>query len=157
MPANIKVVAREELQNYVGQEFGPTDWVEMSQEKINQFADLTQDRQFIHVDVENAKRTPFGGTIAHGYFTMSLVAYFQSQAGVYPKGIIMGVNYGSNKLRFLQPVRAGKRVRGRIKPVSFTEKNPGQVLAAIEVTVEIEGESKPALVAETLTLFQFAN
>jgi acyl dehydratase len=149
-------VAKEELSGYVGQEFGPTEWIELSQDKIDRFADLTQDRQFIHVDVQNAKNTPFGGTIAHGYFTMSLAAFFQSQAGVYPKNMLMGVNYGMNRLRFLQPVRAGKRVRGRIKPVSFTEKSPGQLLAATEVTVEIEGESKPALVAETLTLYQLA-
>lgn len=156
MPVDIKVVPKEELQNYIGHEFGPTDWFEMTQDKINQFAELTGDKQFIHVDVENAKRTPFGGTIAHGFFTLSLVAIMQSQAGVYPKGAVMGINYGMNKLRFLQPVRAGKRVRGRVKPVSFTDKGPGQILATIEVTVEIEGESKPALVAEALCLFQLA-
>ncbi|MFT4571603.1 MAG: acyl dehydratase [Hyphomicrobiaceae bacterium] len=151
--ADIKIVPKDQLADYIGKEFGPTDWVEMTQEKVNAFAEVTNDHQFIHVDVEAAKQTPFGGTIAHGFFTLSLLAYFQGQANIVPEGIAMAVNYGLNKVRFLQPVPTGKRVRGRIKPVSFLEKAPGQILATNQVTVEIEGETKPALIAETLAMF----
>lgn len=151
--SEIKIVPKDQLADYIGKELGPTDWVEMTQEKINTFADVTQDHQFIHIDEEAAKQTPFGGTIAHGFFTLSLLAYFQGQASIVPEGVAMAVNYGLNKVRFLQPVKTGKRVRGRVKPVSFLEKAPGQILATFEVTVEIEDESKPALVAETLAMF----
>jgi acyl dehydratase len=151
--ADIKIVPKDQLDDYIGKEFGPTDWVEMTQEKINTFADVTQDHQFIHVDIEAAKQTPFGGTIAHGFFTLSLLAFFQGQANIIPEGVVMAVNYGLNKVRFLQPVRSGKRVRGRVKPVSFVEKAPGTILATYEVSVEIEGETKPALIAETLAMF----
>lgn len=153
MPADIKIVPKDELEDYVGREFGPTDWVEMTQDKINQFADVTQDHQFIHVDEEAAKQTPFGGTVAHGFFTLSLLAYFQGQANVIPQGIAMAVNYGLNKVRFLKPVRSGKRVRGHIMPLSFEEKEGNRILGTYEVSVEIEGEDKPALIAETLAMF----
>lgn len=153
MTVDIKVVPVAELDKYIGREFGPTAWVELDQGKIDQFAHLTLDRQFIHIDPVNAKRTPFGGTIAHGFLTLSMLAYFQSQANVLPMGTMMGVNYGLNKVRFLQPVKSGQRVRGRLQPLSFVTKAPGQILATYEMSVEIEGESKPALVAETLTMF----
>lgn len=153
MTQNIMVVPVDQLDAYVGKEFGPTEWVDLTQDKINQFADLTLDRQFIHVDPINAKRTPFGGTIAHGFLTLSMLAYFQSQANVLPKGTVMGVNYGLNKVRFLQPVKSGQKVRGRLKPLSFVKKAPGQILATYEMSVEIEDVSKPALIAETLTMF----
>ncbi len=153
MAADVHIVPVSELESYVGKELGPTDWVEMTQDKINTFADVTQDHQFIHVNEEMAKQTPFGGTIAHGYFSLSMLAYFQGQAGVIPEGVAMAVNYGLNKVRFLQPVRSGKRVRARVKPLSFAEKGGGRILATFEVTVDIEGEDKPALIAESLAMF----
>ncbi len=153
MASMIKVVPVAELADYVGHEFGPTEWVALTQEKIDQFAEVTLDKQFIHVDPVNAAKTPFGGTIAHGFLTLSMLAYFQTQANVVPAGTMMGVNYGLNKVRFIQPVKAGQRVRGRLKPLAFVNKNPGQILATYEMTVDIDSEPKPALVAETLTMF----
>ncbi len=153
MASMIKVVPVAELATYVGQEFGPTEWVALTQDKIDQFAEVTLDKQFIHIDPVNAAKTPFGGTIAHGFLTLSMLAYFQTQANVVPAGTMMGVNYGLNKVRFIQPVKAGQRVRGRLKPLSFFNKNPGQILATYEMTVGIDGELKPALVAEMLTMF----
>jgi acyl dehydratase len=142
------------LQSNVGKDCGTSDWLTIDQQRINDFADVTQDHQFIHVDPERAKNTPFGGTIAHGYLTLSLLAYFMQSGGV---GVevpnrTMGVNYGLDKLRFLQPVPAGGRVRANAKLVEATEKNPGQYLFKLLVTVEIDGQDKPALIAETLTM-----
>lgn len=143
-----------DLQASIGQDCGTSDWFEIDQQRINDFADVTQDHQFIHVDPEKAKHSPFGGTIAHGYLTLSLLAYFMQSGGV---GVdvpnkTMGVNYGLDKLRFLQPVPSGSRVRASAKLAEATEKNPGQYLFKMLVTVEIEGVEKPALVAETLTM-----
>lgn len=156
MAVMIKVVPVAALDQYVGQEFGPTDWVVLDQSRIDQFAEITLDRQFIHVDPIKAAKTPFGGTIAHGFLTLSMLAYFQTQANVIPEGALMGVNYGLNKVRFLQPVKAGQRVRGRLKPLSFVHKTAGQILATYEMSVEIDGETKPALVAEMLAMFYVA-
>ena len=143
-----------DLQANIGQDCGTSDWLEIDQQRINDFADVTQDHQFIHVDPEKAKQSPFGGTIAHGYLTLSLLAYFMQSGGV---GVdvpsrTMGVNYGLDKLRFLQPVPSGARVRASAKLAEATEKNPGQYLFKLLVTVEIEGADKPALIAETLTM-----
>ena len=143
-----------DLQASVGKDCGTSDWLEIGQQRINDFADATLDHQFIHVDQERAKESPFGGTIAHGYLTLSLLAYFMQSGGV---GVdvpnrTMGVNYGLDKLRFLQPVPSGSRVRAHAKLAEATEKNPGQYLFKLEVTVEIEGQEKPALIAETLTM-----
>lgn len=115
--------------------------------KIDSFADSTEDHQFIHVDPESAAKTPFGGTIAHGFLTLSLLSAMVYEAGPSLKGITMGVNYGFNKIRFLSPVRSGKRVRGRFQLLKL-EEAPGQVTYTQAVTVEIEGEEKPALIAE---------
>ena len=156
MAVMIKVVPVAALDQYVGQEFGPTDWVVLDQSRIDQFAEITLDKQFIHVDPARAAKTPFGGTIAHGFLTLSMLAYFQTQANVIPEGTQMGVNYGLNKVRFLQPVKSGQRVRGRLKPLSFVQKAAGQILASYEMTVEIDGETKPALVAEMLAMFYLA-
>ncbi|MCM8729496.1 MaoC family dehydratase [Hephaestia sp. GCM10023244] len=130
-----------------------SDWVEVTQEMIDQFADATGDHQFIHVDPERAKLTPFGGTIAHGFLTLSLMPQLAAKVPDAPRvaGIKMGVNYGGNKVRFLQPVRSGKRVRGRFTLRAFDEKRPGQWQQTIEFTVEIEGEDKPAMVAEWIS------
>ncbi len=130
-----------------------SDWIEVSQEMIDKFADATGDHQFIHVNPEMAKLTPFGGTIAHGFLTLSLMPVLASKIPDAPQiqGLKMGVNYGGNKVRFLQPVRSGKRVRGRFKLIEFAEKRPGQWQQTNEFTVEIEGEEKPAMVAEWIS------
>jgi len=147
-------VSFEELQSKVGQEIGVSDWVTVDQAMIDRFAEATGDFQFIHVDVEKARQTPFGGTIAHGFLTLSLLPQLVQKADT-PRvaDIKMGVNYGSDRLRFLAPVRSGKRVRGRFKLLEVQEKRPGQYQQTIEATVEIEGEGKPALVAEWINQF----
>ncbi len=127
-----------------------SDWFTVSQECINQFADVTVDHQFIHIDEVRAKETPFGGTIAHGFLTLSLLSKFVSEVGLQLEGLTMGVNYGFDKLRFLAPVRAGARIRARFKLNSVTEKKPGQFLMSYGVTVDIEGEDIPALIADWL-------
>jgi acyl dehydratase len=148
------VVTKEELIGKVGQETGVSEWMTVDQEMINKFADATGDHQFIHVDPEAAKMTPFGGTIAHGFLTLSLMPVLSAKADL-PRldGIKMGVNYGSDKLRFLAPVKSGKRVRARFKLSSMEEKRPGQWQQSQEVTIEIEGEDKPALICEWISQF----
>ena len=139
----------DEMKNRVGQET-VSDWVEVTQDMINKFADATGDHQFIHVDPERAAQTPFGGTIAHGFLTLSLMPLLSSKVPDAPTlaGARMGVNYGGDRTRFLAPVRSGSRVRGRFKLLSFDEKRPGQFQQVNEFTVEIEGQPKPALIAE---------
>ena len=144
----------QELQAKTGEVLGVSDWLEVSQERINKFAEATGDFQFIHVDEEKAKLTPFGGTIAHGFLTLSLVPVLGSMTqGVRIDGVKMGVNYGGNKTRFISPVRSGKRVRSHTKLLEMVEKRPGQWQQLQEVTVEIEGEDKPALIAEWISQF----
>ncbi len=129
-----------------------SDWVEVTQAMIDKFAEATGDHQFIHVDPAAAAMTPFGGTIAHGFLTLSLMPLLNSltpQPRI--EGVKMGVNYGGNKVRFLTPVRSGKRVRGRFKTLELVEKRPGQWQQTVEFTVEIEGESKPAMIAEWIS------
>ena len=148
------VVSREELFAMVGQEVGVSEWMEITQDRVNKFAEATGDFQFIHINEEMAKMTPFGGTIAHGFLSLSLMPVLSAEANL-PRldGIKMGVNYGGNKTRFLSPVRVGKRVRGRFKLLSMEEKRPGQFQQSMEYTLEIEGEDKPALMAEWITQF----
>ena len=138
----------QEVQAQVGQNVGTSEWVEMSQERINLFAEATGDHQFIHLDEEKAKLTPFGGTIAHGFLTLSMIPYLSAHSDL-PKvdGVKMGVNYGGNKTRFISPVRSGKRIRGHWKLIELEEKRPGQWQQTHEITIEIEGEDKPALIA----------
>ena len=147
-------VTLEDLQARLGGE-RVSEWVLIDQERVNRFADATGDHQFIHVDPERAAQTPFGGPIAHGFLTLSLMpmlsAMAQGSDDVRIEGIRMGVNYGGNKTRFISPVRVGKRVRGRFKTLEVVEKRPGQFQQTIEFTVEIEGEGKPALIAEWVT------
>ncbi|GAB1266531.1 MaoC family dehydratase [Aurantivibrio infirmus] len=145
------VVAKEELTSYIDKEVGVSDWFEITQERVNQFAEVTEDRQFIHVDPERAKDTVFGGPVAHGFLTLSLLSYFGGQgAGLGVEGTTVRINYGLNKLRFLNPVRVGKKIRARYKFLGFEEKKPGNLLLRHEVTVEIEGVEKPALITESL-------
>ena len=147
-------VTREDFLALVGQHIGTSEWVTIDQETINKFADATGDHQFIHIDAEKAKLTPFGGTIAHGFLTLSLLPMLSAKSDL-PRlaGIKMGVNYGGNKVRFLAPVRSGKRVRGHSKLLELEEKRPGQWQQTVEFTVEIEGEEKPAMIAEWITQF----
>jgi len=137
----------DQIRSKVGQELGVSDWITVGQDRINVFADATEDYQFIHVDEDLAKQTPFGGTIAHGFLSLSLLSRMAADVMLVPETTKMGVNYGFDRVRFLAPVRAGSRVRGRFTLVSFDEKRPGQYQFAHDVTVEIEGEGKPALSA----------
>lgn len=147
-------ITPQALAERVGETLGISEWVLVDQDMINKFADATGDHQFIHIDVERAKQTPFGGTIAHGFLTLSLMPLLAAKSDN-PRvdGVKMGVNYGSNKLRFLAPVRAGKRVRAQFKLLELEEKRPGQWQQVQEVTIEIEGEEKPALICEWISQF----
>jgi len=144
----------QELAAKVGENIGTSQWAEMSQERINQFAEATGDHQFIHVNPDMAKMTPFGGTIAHGFLTLSMIPYLSANSDM-PRidGIKMGVNYGGNKTRFIAPVKSGKRIRGHWKLTEMVEKRPGQWQQTAEITIEIEGEEKPALICEWITQF----
>ena len=139
-----------DLPSLVGQEVGVSRWIEVDQARIDAFAKITEDEQFIHVDPERAKATPFGGTIAHGFLTLSLASAMSYDALAPLDGVVMGVNYGFDKLRFLAPVPAGSRIRGRFKLLSAEDKGGGRWLLKHELTVEIEGADKPALIAEWL-------
>jgi acyl dehydratase len=142
----------DEIRARIGQEIGVSSWLTVDQEQIDAFADATEDRQFIHTDPATAAQTPFGGTIAHGFLTLSLLSRMGAEAMLIPDGLKMAVNYGLDRVRFLAPVRSGKRVRGRFVLDSVEEKAPGQVLMRHTVTVDIEGEDKPALTAVWLGL-----
>ena len=141
-----------EIRGRIGEEIGVSAWIDVDQARIDAFADATEDRQFIHVDPEAAAKTPFGGTVAHGFLSLSLLSRMGAEAMLLPNGLRMAVNYGLDRVRFLAPVRAGSQVRGRFRLDSVEEKAPGQVLLRHTVTVEIEGEDKPALIAEWLGL-----
>lgn len=143
-----KELSTDELKALVGAEVGLSDWILVDQARIDRFADVTEDWQFIHVDPARAAATPFGGTIAHGFLSLSMLSRLAD--GVVPrlKDVRMGVNYGFDKVRFMNPVRAGKRIRGRFTLMAADERLPGQWTCKYGVRVEIEGEDKPALVAE---------
>jgi acyl dehydratase len=141
-----------ELPQLAGTTLEPSSWLKITQERINQFADATNDHQFIHVNPLKAALTPFRKPIAHGFLSMSLLSFLNAENAVRPEKLKMVINYGSDKLRFLSPVKVGKRIRSHQKIVSVTEKNPGQWLIKTDVSVEIEGEEKPALVAEMLSM-----
>ena len=145
-------VTRQELASAVGRELGVSEWFAIDQARVNEFADVTLDHQFVHVDEERARATPFGGTIAHGFLTLSLLVHLA--LGFIPKvaGTKLLVNYGFDQVRFSAPVRVGKRIRARGRLVSVDERKPGNLIMKIDVTVEIENEDKPALVAEWLSL-----
>ena len=148
----LEVIPRGEMLNQKGRKFEPGPWVTLGQERINQFAECTEDFQFIHLDEEKAAKTPFGGTIAHGFLTLSMLVKLCEDIGFMPEGVLMGINYGFNKVRFLAPVRAGKRVRAHVATLNVEEKDGGRFLITQEITVEIEGEDTPALVAEWLSM-----
>ena len=149
-----ETVTRQELRAMVGRELGASGWFLIDQDRVDDFADVTLDHQFVHVDPERAKATPFGGTIAHGFLTLSMIPYLSANSDL-PKveGVKMGVNYGGNKTRFISPVKSGKRIRGHWKLLELVEKRPGQWQQTHEITIEIEGEDKPALITEWIMQF----
>jgi len=146
------VIPVENLNDYIGKEIGHSDWFLVDQERINQFADVTIDHQFIHINEEKSKKGPFGSTIAHGFLTLSLLTHLTDTCRLIPEGTVMGINYGFDKVRFINPVKVNSRIRATVKPLSAVERNPGQWLLKSEVNVEIENEEKPALVSEWLSL-----
>jgi acyl dehydratase len=146
----------EDLPKLAGKDLEPSAWLEVTQERVNQFAEATNDFQFIHVDPEKAAQTPFGGPIAHGFLSLSLLSYLNAQTAIVPENLVMGINYGSDKVRYLMPVRVGKRIRSQQKVLEVSEKSPGQWLMKTAVMVEIEGEETPALVAEILSMLVVA-
>ena len=148
-----KVIKVEDIPSLVGQDLPPSPWLEITQERVNQFADATSDHQFIHVNPEKAAQTMFGGPIAHGFLSLSLLSYLNAQDAVMPEGLLMVINYGSDKVRYLMPVRVGKRIRSKQTVLDVTEKKPGHWLLKNKVTVEIEGEETPALIAEILSMW----
>ncbi|MFG0927427.1 MULTISPECIES: MaoC family dehydratase [Pseudomonas] len=141
-----------ELSQYVGKELGHSEWVKIDQQRINLFAEATGDFQFIHVDPEKAAKTPFGSTIAHGFLTLSLIPKLIEDILVLPQGLKMVVNYGLDSVRFIQPVKVDSRVRLKVTLAEVVEKKPGQWLLKAIATLEIEGEEKPAYIAESLSL-----
>ena len=153
MTATIKA---EDLPSLVGKDLEPSPWLEITQERVNQFADATNDHQFIHIDPEKAAETPFGGPIAHGFLSLSLLSFLNAQSAIVPENLVMGINYGSDKIRYLMPVRVGKRIRSHQKVLEVTEKKPKHWLMKTAVTVEIEGEETPALIAEILSMMVVA-
>ena len=148
----MKTIPKNEMVNAVGMKLDASEWIEISQQRINNFADCTEDHQFIHVDEAKAKETPFGGTIAHGFLTLSLLAGLIEKIGITPENTVMGMNYGFDKVRFLAPVKSGKRVRmvGEVKNVD--QKDENRFLTTFGVSVEIEGEDTPALIADFLLM-----
>jgi len=148
----MKTVPKNEMMNTVGMKLEPSDWIELSQQRINEFADCTEDHQFIHVDEAKAKNTPFGGTIAHGFLTLSLLAGLIEKIGITPENTVMGMNYGFDKVRFLAPVKSGKRVRMVGEVLNVNQKDENRFLTTFGVSIEIEGEDTPALAAEFLLM-----
>jgi len=146
------IASLDDIRSRVGEEVGLSSWIEIGQQRIDTFADATEDHQFIHVDPAGAAAAGLGGTIAHGFLSLSLLSRMAPEASLLPEGLKMALNYGLDRVRFLAPVRSGKRVRGRFTLDSIEEKAPGQWLLRHTVTVEIEGEEKPALSAVWLGL-----
>ncbi|MBL6754293.1 MAG: MaoC family dehydratase [Proteobacteria bacterium] len=145
------VINASQLSDFIGKEVGLTDWIVVDQERINQFADATGDHQYIHLDAERAAQTPFGTTIAHGFLTLSLLSMLSGMGGgLKLENTVMGINYGLDKVRFLNPVKSGAKIRARFVLTSAEEKKPGSFLLKHNVTVEIDGEEKPALIADWL-------
>ena len=143
---------KDNVRSLIGGELGVSEWIRIEQARVNAFADTTEDHQFIHVDPERAAATPFGGTIAHGFLTLSLLPRMMEDIGGGMADAVLGLNYGFDKIRFLAPVKVNSRVRARAKLLDVQEKVPNQFLIKQEITVEIENETKPALVAEWLTM-----
>jgi acyl dehydratase len=148
----VTVVPKDKMTGMAGTKFEPGEWITIDQDRINSFADCTEDHQYIHIDEERAAQTPFGGTIAHGFLTLSMLVKMMEGVGVMPENVVMGINYGFDKIRFLAPVRAGKRVRVHAEVISVDQKDDNRFLVKQGISVEIEGEETPALVAEWLSM-----
>jgi acyl dehydratase len=146
-------ISLRDFAELAGTELPPSPWLEITQSRIDQFAEATNDHQFIHTDPARARKTPFGGTIAHGFLTLSLLSDLLGECWPVPEGLVMGLNYGSDKVRYLAPVKCGQRIRARGIITDVDEKRPGQWLVKTRVTVDIEGETAPALIAEILSMF----
>jgi acyl dehydratase len=142
-----------QLKDLLGQEIGPSDWLEMTQDRIDAFAACSEDRQWIHVDRERAAQTPLGSTVAHGFLLLSLIPHFLQKSAVFDFPYKMAVNYGLNRVRFLNPVRPGDKIRHRAVLQEISRKGFGRLLLKVESTFEVEGAAKPALVAELLAMF----
>jgi acyl dehydratase len=141
------------IEDFIGRELGVSDWVVVDQARVDAFAQCTGDKQWIHVDVERAKReSPFGGTIAHGYLTLSLLAALAIEIGIIPEDASAGLNYGLDKVRFMTPVKAGARVRNRVTLLAAQRKGGGRVIVKTMNELQIDGEEKPALIAESLAM-----
>jgi len=141
-----------EILALAGSDLGHSEWFLINQQRVNEFADVTLDHQFIHVDEQAATATPFGGTIVHGFLTLSLLVHLAAEVAVSPEDLVMGLNYGFDRIRFLAPVRVGSEIRAHLKVAEVTERDPGQFLVVHDVTVEIRGQDQPALVAQWLSL-----
>jgi len=148
-----RTVPKDELIAMVDHQLPASSWLEVDQDRIDLFAEATEDHQFIHVDPEKAAATPFGTTIAHGFLSLSLLAPLWQERSLVPEGTVMAINYGLDRVRFLQPVKSGSRVRLLAKIVKAEEKKRGRILVTGEAVLEIEGEEKPALIATPLTLY----
>lgn len=148
----VQIVAKDELIHAVGTQLPSTPWIELTQDRINMFAECSGDKYFIHVDEEKAKQTPLGGTIAHGLLTLSLLPYLMENF-VVPENMVHGLTYGFDKVRFLAPVRSGKRVRLHSEVIDVERKDEKRFIFKISVTVEIEGEDTPALIAEWMNMY----
>ena len=146
-----ETMTRERLFEQIGQELGTSAWFEVGQKRIDQFAEVTEDRQFIHVDPVKAAESPFGGTIAHGMLTLSMIVYLCSEFVPAVEGVRMVVNYGFDRVRFAAPVKSGRRIRAVVRLLDAKERS-GQILVKVKVTIKVEDETKPALVAEWLTM-----
>ena len=142
-----------ELNDYIGKELGSSEWLTIDQERINLFAEATGDFQFIHVDPVKAAQTPFGCTIAHGFLSLSLIPKLMEDILVMPEGLKMVINYGLDSVRFIQPVKVNSKVRLKVELTEVIEKKPGQWLLKATATLEIEGQEKPAYIAESLSLY----
>jgi acyl dehydratase len=147
------IMIPRQLKDLLGREIGPTDWFEMTQDRIDAFAASAEDRQWIHVDRERAAQTPLGSTVAHGFLLLSLIPHFLQKSAVFDFDYKMAVNYGLNRVRFINPVRPGDKIRHRAVLQEIQRKGFGRLLLKIENTIEVEGAPKPALVAEILALF----
>lgn len=147
-----QTVTKDAYMAMQGKEMDPGSWFHIDQDRINQFADATGDHQFIHIDTAQAAETPFGTTIAHGFLSLSLLPHLNAEISVKPEKVAMQINYGLNKVRFINPVKVGSEVRVHNKILSIEEKKPGQLLITTEVKMEIKGEERPAFIAETLTM-----
>lgn len=146
-------ISLEDFKNSAGTVLEPSDWLLIDQERIDCFADATNDHQFIHCDAEKAATSPFGSTIAHGFLSMSLISHLMGQTMLIPEGTVMGINYGSDKLRFLQPVKVNSRVRSTATINEVRAKPGGRLLVRVTVSIEIENERRPALIADILSLY----